>query len=254
MKKMKKAMTMFWAALFASFIFTSCGESKKEKVDSTMNLKESIVDTDTNKISEPSVSVPTIKIGQQEWMTDDINSSVYNNGDPINEAKSDKQWKDYGNKKIGCYRKLSNGTYVYNAFAVNDNRGIIPSGFILPTYDQFNQLLKFLGGGDAQSGKATKSMATYPIYIEDWVGDQETGGLEEVEIKTNGNSKFNAKKGGFVYDFGTTGEGNCSYWWTASSEGINMIVVDIGYCSQDLGGGKSSYAKTYGFAVRGIKK
>ena len=38
MKKMKKAMTMFWAALFASFIFTSCVESKKEKVDSTMNL------------------------------------------------------------------------------------------------------------------------------------------------------------------------------------------------------------------------
>ena len=204
--------------------------------------------------SSTPIIVSSIKIGQQEWMTDDINSSVYNNGDPINEAKSDKQWKDYGNKKIGCYRKLSNGTYVYNAFAVNDNRGIIPSGFILPTYDQFNQLLKFLGGGDAQSGKATKSMATYPIYIEDWVGDQETGGLEEVEIKTNGNSKFNAKKGGFVYDFGTTGEGNCSYWWTASSEGINMIVVDIGYCSQDLGGGKSSYAKTYGFAVRGIKK
>lgn len=247
-------MKMFWVALFASFIFTSCGEKKKEKADSIMNEKESIVDADANKISEPSVSISTIKIGQQEWMTDDINSSVYNNGDPINEAKSEKEWKDYGNKKIGCYRKLSNGTYVYNAFAVNDNRGIIPSGFILPTYDQFNQLLKLLGGGDAQSGKATKSMATYPIYIEDWVGDQETGGLEDVEIKTNGSSGFNAKKGGFVYEDGTTSEGNCSYWWTASNEGANTIVVDIGYCSQDLGGGKGSYPNAYGFAVRALKK
>ena len=127
--------------MLGSLIFTSCGENlKKEKANSTINEKESIVEVDTNKISEPSVSVPTIKIGEQEWMTDDINSSVYNNGDTINEAKSEKQWKDYGNKKIGCYRKLSNGTYVYNFFAVNDNRGIIPTGFILPTYVQFNQL------------------------------------------------------------------------------------------------------------------
>jgi uncharacterized protein (TIGR02145 family) len=252
---MKNVNTIFCAIILGPLIFTSCGEnSKKEKAVSTMNEKESIVDVDTNKISEPSVSVPTIKIGQQEWMTDDINSSVYNNGDPINEAKSEKQWKDYGNKKTGCYRKLSNGTYVYNSFAVNDNRGIIPTGFILPTYAQFNQLLKLLGGGDSKSGIATKSMATYPIYIEDWVGDQETGGFEAVEIKANGNSKFNARKGGFVYDFGTASEGNCSYWWTSSSEDGNLIVVDIGYCSQDLGGGKGSYAKTYGFAVRGLKK
>ena len=241
--------------MLGALIFTSCGENlKKEKANSTMNEKESIVEVDTNKISEPSVSVPTIKIGEQEWMTDDINSSVYNNGDTINEAKSEKQWKDYGNKKIGCYRKLSNETYVYNFFAVNDNRGIIPNGFILPTYVQFNQLLKSLGGGDAQSGKATKSMATYPLYYEEWVGDQETGGLEGFKIKANGNSKFNAKKGGFVYDFGATTEGNCSYWWTSSTEGKDKIVVDMGYCSQDLGGGKGVYPSSYGFAARAIKK
>ena len=252
---MKKINTFFCPIMLGLLTFTSCGgDSKTEKVDSTMNEKKSKVEVDTNTISEPSVSVPTIKIGEQEWMTVDISSSNYNNGDPITEARSEKQWEDYGNKKTGCYRRLSNGTYVYNAFAVNDKRGIVPTGFIVPTYDQFNQLIKLLGGGDATSGKATKSMATYPIYIEDWVGDQETGGLELVEIKTNGSSKFNAKKGGFVYDFGTTEEGNCSYWWTASSEGTNMIVVDIGYCSQDLGGGKGSYAKTYGFAVRGLKR
>ena len=30
------------------------------------------------------------------------------------------------------------------------------------------------------------------------IGDQETGGLEKVETKTNGKSGFKAKKGGFV--------------------------------------------------------
>ena len=252
---MKKIITIFLTIIITSFIFSSCGEDKKtEKIDVIMNDKDSISETDAKITPEPLKSIQTIKIGQQEWMANDINTVVYNNGDSINEAKSEKQWKEYGTKKLGCYRKLSNGTYVYNGYAVNDERGIMPYGFILPTNNQFNQLIKFLGGGDSRSGKATKTIATYPIHIEDWVGDQETGGLESVEIKTNGNSGFNAKKGGFVYEHGSVNEGECSYWWTASSEEKNIIVVDIGYCSQDLGGGKGSYAKTYGFAVRGLKK
>jgi hypothetical protein len=57
-----------------------------------------------------------------------------------------------------------------------------------------------------------------------------------------------------VYEHGSESGGNCSYWWTASSEGANTIVVDIGWCSQDSGGGKGSYPKAFGFAVRAIKK
>jgi len=252
---MKKIMTFIGSTLIVSFLLTSCGgESVQKEADSKLIGKESIVKRDTNNIVEPQVTVPTIKIGQEEWMTEDINVTSYNNGDPISEAKSEKQWKDYSNKKLGCYRKLNNGTYVYNGFAVDDGRGIVPIGFAIPTYNQFNELITFLGGGDSQSGKATKSLATYSIYIEDWVGDQETGGLEDVEIKTNGNSGFKAKKGGSVYDHGAVGnEGNCSYWWTSTSEGQSKIVVDIGYCSQDLGGGKGVYPSTYGFAVRAIK-
>jgi hypothetical protein len=97
-------------------------------------------------------------------------------------------------------------------------------------------------------------LATYSIFIEDWVGDQETGGLEYVEIKTNSSSRFKAVKGGFVYHHGISSEGNCSYWWTASTESGNNIVMDIGYCSQDLGGGSGSYPLSYGFALRAIKK
>ena len=253
---MKKVMTIFGATLIASFLQISCGgESMKKEADSKLKGKDSILKSDTNKIVEPQVTVPTIKIGQQEWMTEDINVNSYNNGDPISEAKSEKQWKDYSNKKLGCFRKLNNGTYVYNGFAVVDGRGIVPIGFAIPTHNQFSKLITFLGGGNSQTGKATKSLATYSIYSEDWVGDQETGGLESVEIKTNGNSGFKAKKGGFVYDHGAIGnEGNCSYWWTSSSEGQNKIVVDIGYCSQDIGGGEGLFPSTYGFAVRAIKK
>jgi uncharacterized protein (TIGR02145 family) len=199
------------------------------------------------KISKSVKPLPTIKIGQQEWMTYDLNTILYNNGEPISEAITAEKWEEYGLKQIGCYRKQSNGTYVYNGFAVNDVRGIIPPGFTLPSYAQFNQLIKFLGGGHYAYGNATKSLATYPIKF---------GDIETIKIIPNGNSKFNAKKGGYVYGHGTLDNEDlaCNYWWTSSSEETNIIVVDIGYCSQDLGGGKGSYPKTFGFAVRALKK
>jgi uncharacterized protein (TIGR02145 family) len=253
---MKKAILTFGVITFY-FMLSSCSstsnETKSEVVKS--NPEESAIRDELDDADKSTKSYATITIGQQEWMAYDINTTVYNNGDPINEAKTEKQWRQYGSKNLGCFRKLTNGTYLYNGFAVNDKRGIIPLRFSLPTYDEFNRLFKFLGGGDSQSGKATKSLVTYPLYVEEWVDDQENGGLETVEIKTNGDSGFNARPGGYVYDHGFVGhEGSCSYWWTASSEGKNKIVVDVGYCSQDLGGGKGNYPATFGFAVRAIKR
>ena len=257
-------MTFFGITIFASSILTSYGGGSMQlDAESTLKDKDSIKKHDTNNILELQASVPTIKIGQQEWMAKDINTISYNNGDHINEAKSEKKWKEYGEKKLGCYRKLSNGTFVYNGFAIKDKRGIVPFGFAIPTYIQFNKLITFLGGGDSCSGKATKSLATYSIFIQELVLrrfkngniDENNSGVEFFEIKSNGNSGFKAKKGGFVYDHGAIRkEGNCSYWWTSTSEGQDKIVVDIGNCSQDLGGGKGIYPSTYGFAIRAIKK
>jgi uncharacterized protein (TIGR02145 family) len=256
---MKNLIIKFVIILFAFVIFLGCKEGTiKEKADSTINDQKSSAEIDTVKTPVSPMIIPTIKIGQQEWMTEDISTKVYNNGDPIYEAKSEKQWEKYGKNKIGCYIIHSSGTYLYNGYAVNDKRGIIPTGFILPTYNQFNRLIQFLGGGESDSGPATRSMATYIIHSETVVGNEEAGDMELVPlvVKPHGRSGFKAKKGGHVYDNGSIShqEGCCSYWWTASSEGKNIISVDIGYCSQDLGGGRGSYPATFGFAVRAIKE
>ena len=256
-------MTFFGITIFASSILTSYGGGSMQlDAESTLKDKDSIEKHDTNNILAPQASVPTIKIGQQEWMAKDINTISYSNGEHINEAKSEKKWKEYGENKLGCYRKLSNGTFVYNGFAIKDKRGIVPIGFAIPTYNQYNKLITFLGGGDSLSGKATKSLATYSIFIQELVErrfkngniDENNSGVELFEIKSNGNSGFKAKKGGGVYDHGAGIEGNCSFWWTSSYEGQDKIVVDIGNCSQDLGGGSYPYPPTFGFAIRAIKK
>jgi uncharacterized protein (TIGR02145 family) len=234
---------------------TGCGETSTDKA---LTPAEQVADTTTQKaeaITPPvaAPSIPTIAIGDQEWMTADINATTYNNGDAIAEANSAKQWSGFAAKKEGCYRKLANGTILYNGYAMTDARGIVPAGFQIPTSDDFKKLMKFLGAGSSQTGKATKAMANYSITMEEW--DDSIGDFKNQTVKGAGADGFNAQKGGFVYEHGDTGgQGSCSFWWTSTESGNDYGVVDIGYCSQDLGGGSGSYSTSYGFAVRGIKK
>lgn len=250
-KKSKKQMT-YTILLITAIISQSCNESN-EKGITVSDI--SVVNTDKIETKVESISaIETVKIGSQEWMKEDMAKTTYNNGDFIHEAKSDLQWVNYCKKKEGCFKRLKNGGILYNGYALLDKRGITPKDFKIPSIKDFSSLFELLGGGDSQSGRATKAMATYPIYVEDWVGDQETGGLESIEVKSNGKSGFNAKKGGFVYDSGSSGESdNCSFWWTSSKEGADYFVFDIGYCSQDMGGGIAKYPLTFGFSLRLIK-
>jgi uncharacterized protein (TIGR02145 family) len=223
---------------------------KNDELLKNKNVASTPVKTNDNVIN-------TVKIGQQEWMSTDLKTTKYNNGKPIPEAKTDDQWNKYSENHEGCYRRLENNTIIYNGyavFAITDNGGIIPSGFKIPTYNDFEKLYNFLGQGDSQSGSATKALASYPIDVEQWVGDEESGGLETVKIKTNNSSGFNATKGGFVYDYGSIGgEGSCSFWWTSTFEEYGYVIFDIGYCSQDAGGGNSIFPAAAGFALRLIK-
>lgn len=209
----------------------------------------------TENENKTKINFKSVKIGTQTWMAEDLAITKYNNGDNIPEAKNETQWNQFGKSKKGCFARINNGTVLYNGYALYDRRGLMPDGFRMPTIDDFKILVDFLGGGDSQSGIATLAMATYPIFVEEWVGDEETGGLDFVEIATNGSSNFNAKLGGFIYDNGTNFQSDwnyCNFWWTSTPFEDKYYAFDIGYCSQDIGG-NMSYSLAYGFAVRCIK-
>jgi uncharacterized protein (TIGR02145 family) len=252
-----KTSIKFLSKITISVILVACSQPTKNEVSDKKVLTDTLATADepiADTLVEEKVIIPTIKIGSQEWMKEDLKVITYVNGDPISEAKSDKDWANYGKQKLGCFRKLKNGTFVYNGFAITDKRGVVPEDFQIPSVDQFKTLFNHLGGGSTSTGKATQALATYSVFVEEWVGDEIDGGLEEVEVKSNAQSGFNAMKGGHVYDFGSSSEGNCSYWWTSSRSASKKTAVDIGYCSQDLGGGQGNFSLSYGFAIRAIKK
>ncbi|GEM_PF-4381751 len=95
----------------------------------------------------------SVKIGNQIWTRDNLNTSVFNNGDPILEAKTVEEWVKAGAKKTPAWCYYNNDsanvkTYgkLYNWYAINDKRGIAPEGFHIPDKDELITLLYYLGG------------------------------------------------------------------------------------------------------------
>ena len=102
----------------------------------------------------------TVKINNQEWMTENLNVSAFRNGDSIPEAKTDLDWEEAGKKgkPAWCYyaNDPANGIKygkLYNWYAVNDPRGLAPAGWHVPTDAEWTELINSLGGGELAGAK-----------------------------------------------------------------------------------------------------
>jgi uncharacterized protein (TIGR02145 family) len=80
-----------------------------------------------------------IKIGNQIWMSENLNVDRFRNGDPIPFAPSDTEWQaaDFNRTPAWCYvdNDAKNGERfgkLYNWYAVNDPRGLAPVGYHIP--------------------------------------------------------------------------------------------------------------------------
>ena len=96
-----------------------------------------------------SYSQDEVKIGQQIWTTKNLNVSKFRNGESIPEAKTESEWKAYGEagEAAWCYFEFTKkNKKIYNWYAVNDTRGLAPIGYHIPKQVEWNQLVELLGG------------------------------------------------------------------------------------------------------------
>ena len=99
-------------------------------------------------------SYKTTLINHQEWMTENLDVSNFNNGDPIPYAKSEDEWIKAAqtHSPAWCYpignnhAPIFNEGKLYNKFAINDPRGLAPEGFMIPTVKNYVELVESLGG------------------------------------------------------------------------------------------------------------
>jgi clan AA aspartic protease (TIGR02281 family) len=138
------------------------GQSALEKLGKfSIDYSNSIMTFSGNANSNNSNSQPLqVKIGDQIWMTKNLDVSVFRNGDPIPQAITDAEWEAAGKKHqpAWCYynNDPANGAKygkLYNWYAVNDPRGLAPVGYHIPTDNEWTILIDFLGGKGLADGK-----------------------------------------------------------------------------------------------------
>nr|MBC8213906.1 fibrobacter succinogenes major paralogous domain-containing protein [Candidatus Neomarinimicrobiota bacterium] len=94
----------------------------------------------------------TIQIGTQIWTTTNLKVTHYRNGDAILTGYSNSEWSDLDDTETGAYAVYDNNEtnadtygYLYNWYAVDDRRNIAPEGWHIPSDQEWQILVDFLG-------------------------------------------------------------------------------------------------------------
>ena len=104
----------------------------------------------------------SIKIANQEWSIDNLCVTHFRNGDPIQEVKNYDDWMNAYNSNNPArmsYRKSKKKgeTYgfFYNWHTIIDKRGLAPIGYKIPSKNDWDELVNFLG--EEKAGEKVKS-------------------------------------------------------------------------------------------------
>ena len=183
-----------------------------------------------------------IVIGTQTWTTKNLDVDTFRNGEAIPEAKTFNDWQAAGdnNQPAWCYYEndVVNGNKygkLYNWYAVNDARGLSPSGWHIPTDLEWTVLFTFLGGNEA-AGKKMKSSSG---WSRDGNGTNSIG--------------FTGLPSGSRNYYGAFGDvGYFGSWWSASE--TNGAFAWIRFLDHKYINRNRSYCgKSSGLSVRCVK-
>jgi uncharacterized protein (TIGR02145 family) len=159
----------------------------------------------------------TIVIGEQEWMAENLNTSIYRNGEAIPNITDGTQWAElttgawsYFNNDGGNF-SCPYGKY-YNWYTCVDERQLCPTGWQLPSDSDWNTLIAFLDPsydpsaiGALHSLIAGGKMKSEGAY---WAGTN-SGATNE--------SGFSGLPGGARYEQGLTADiPYLGFWWSAT--------------------------------------
>ncbi|TVR38394.1 MAG: PEGA domain-containing protein [Cryomorphaceae bacterium] len=197
----------------------------------------SVTDIDGNEYK-------TIKIGNQIWMSENLKTGRYRNGDPIPNISQRKEWRtseqggwcwyDNNSEYENPYGKL------YNWYSIGDSRGVCPAGWHVPNNQEWNLLIKYLGGNRNAGLKMKSADRTF------WKVKNQ---------KATNSSGFNALPGGLRQPGRAVGFQKArmyGFFWSSDSHGkhhANMLFVR-GIKKRIR---KGTYLKRVGLSVRCIK-
>ena len=196
----------------------------------------------------------TVLIGDQCWFAENLRNENYANGDAIPAGLSDSEWENTTSGAVAVYgedagcddyspdidacdpaQSLNEYGRLYNWYAVDDARGLCPSGWHVPTDEEWTVMTAFLGGEFVAGGQ----MKTVYGWYNFGGGTNSSGfsGLPGGDRSSNGN---------FI------GAGSGGFWWTSSPNGSfawGRFLEPVEDTVYRLNG----FTQPYGFSVRCIQ-
>jgi uncharacterized protein (TIGR02145 family) len=190
-------------------------------------------------------SYATVQIGTQCWMQSNLTVSKYRNGDNIPNITDNTQWSQTNTSSTGAWCNYNNDanngtTYgkLYNWYAVNDSRGLCPTGWHVPSDAEWTTLTTHLGGSSVAGG-AMKS----------------TTGWNNNGNGTN-SSGFTCLPGGNrTLNVGFDAVGYRGNWWSSSSSGSDYAWYRLLTSSNGANVFRYNFGGGYqhGFSVRCVR-
>jgi uncharacterized protein (TIGR02145 family) len=179
-----------------------------------------------------------VPIGGQCWFAENLRSDRYRNGDPILGYLSASQWSNttsgaqavYENKpeNLAAYGRL------YNWYAVKDRRELCPTGWHVPSDEEWMAMEEALGG----KGVAGKAMKASASDRPTWNGSNASG--------FSGLSAGDRDDDGYFYGLGING-----YWWSSSPSWELAIYRNLNSGLSDVN--RDNGNPRGGFSVRCIQ-
>jgi uncharacterized protein (TIGR02145 family) len=215
--------------------FTACKKDEINEEPSDPNAG-TVQDVDGN-------SYNTVKIGDQWWMAENLNTSKFRNGENIPNVAESGEWSITEN---AAYCNSNNDPDIaadygrlYNWHAVADGRKICPEGWHESNNDNWATLVEFLGGSDVAGGKL-KQAGT------DFWNSPNTDASNESGFTALPGGVRNANTGNFA------GIGSTGNWWSASQQNLDNGYV---WGLTSMNGAIVNYPldKNAGLSVRCVK-
>jgi len=183
-----------------------------------------------------------VTIGTQVWMKENLKTTLFNNGIGIPNVPDNSAW--YALSTPGyCWYSNDASTYkatigaLYNWYTVNTGN-LCPSGWHVPTDDEWTVLTDFLGGVNVAGDKMKATGTTY------WVSPNSAATDE---------AGYNALGGGFRYPYGNYADFTWDANWFSSTENTSSDVWARKLFYYNGAVLRDSNSKKIGFSVRCIK-
>jgi uncharacterized protein (TIGR02145 family) len=193
------------------------------------------------------------EIGTQLWATKNLEVDTYSDGAVIPQVTNPTEWANlttgawcyYNNdsKNGEIYGKLYNWYAVAGIWDeasktdVSKRKQLAPTGWHVPSDDEWTTLTRFLGGEAVAGGKMKETGTTQ------WISPNQDA---------NNSSGFTGLPGGNnSYDGTFSDIGRAGYWWKSSENDTTYGFRALNYSTGTVQ--KGYYGKTNGFSVRCIK-